>query len=112
MAEAIFGGMLKDGFPSGQVIVSDPSENRMATLKSKYPQLVYQKSNSAAITVTSEDRPNIVVLAVKPQVMKSVCQDMKKVVQEHKPLVVTLAAGICEVDYRRWFDMKDLSLVR
>ncbi|KAJ3000753.1 hypothetical protein HDV02_003555 [Globomyces sp. JEL0801] len=56
------------------------------------------------ITVTA---PNtVLILAVKPQVMKSVAEGIAKMVQTHKPLIITIAAGITLPDLSRWL-LKD-----
>jgi len=43
-----------------------------------------------------------VVLAVKPQIMAHVCRSLKDVVQELKPVVVSIAAGITSGDINSW----------
>ena len=45
---------------------------------------------------------DVVVLAVKPQVLKAVAEDLAATVREERPLVVSIAAGIPVATLRRW----------
>ena len=41
---------------------------------------------------------DVIVLAVKPQVMRKVCEGLAATVQKARPLIVSVAAGIRSVD--------------
>ena len=45
---------------------------------------------------------NIVVLAVKPQIMHAVCTPMRDAVQAKSPLIISIAAGITSSAIDRW----------
>jgi pyrroline-5-carboxylate reductase len=45
---------------------------------------------------------DVVVLAVKPQVMQGVSQALAAVITKTRPLVISIAAGISETALRRW----------
>ena len=45
---------------------------------------------------------NVIVLAVKPQVMKQVCADLRETVQSTHALIVSIAAGITIDQLDRW----------
>ncbi|HEX5636476.1 MAG TPA: pyrroline-5-carboxylate reductase, partial [Gammaproteobacteria bacterium] len=42
------------------------------------------------------------ILAVKPQIMQPVCRDLCPVIQQKKPLLISIAAGIRSQDMDRW----------
>jgi pyrroline-5-carboxylate reductase len=88
MASAIIGGMLDNGYRAGGIWVSAPDDERLQDLRKRF-----------GISVTSDNRycaqqSDIVVLAVKPQVMSSVCEDIAAVVRNTRPLMVSIAAGL------------------
>lgn len=45
---------------------------------------------------------DIVVLAVKPQIMPHVARSLKDVIQKVKPVVISIAAGITSKDIDAW----------
>jgi pyrroline-5-carboxylate reductase len=47
-------------------------------------------------------RSDVLVLAVKPQVMRQVAEQLAAVVRERQPLLISIAAGIAEADLDRW----------
>ncbi|HMK60930.1 MAG TPA: pyrroline-5-carboxylate reductase [Dissulfurispiraceae bacterium] len=84
MAEALIKGITSDGKKS--VIVAEPREERREYLK-KY---------SADTTISNKevvDKADIIILAVKPQIMADVLDEISGVVTQEKT-VVSIAAGI------------------
>jgi pyrroline-5-carboxylate reductase len=88
MAEALIKGLLSRGLlKPGQITVSDLSEVRRSHLKKTF-----------GINTTLENKDvvkgsEIIVLAVKPQVMATVLEEIRPVVSSDR-LVVSIAAGI------------------
>ena len=88
MAEALIKGLLsRELFKPGQITVSDLSEVRRSHLKKTF-----------GINTTLENKEvvkgsKIIVLAVKPQVMAIVLEEIRPVVSSDR-LVVSIAAGI------------------
>ncbi len=88
MASAIIGGMLDSGFKAANIWVSAPDDNHLQSIRKQF-----------GVSVTTDNRycaeqADMVVLAVKPQVMASVCADIAPVVQNTRPLMVSIAAGL------------------
>ncbi|MDF0749945.1 pyrroline-5-carboxylate reductase [Marinobacter sp. 71-i] len=88
MASAIIGGMLDSGFKAANIWVSAPDDNHLQSIRKQF-----------GVSVTTDNRycaeqADMVVLAVKPQVMADVCQDIAPVVQNTRPLMVSIAAGL------------------
>ncbi|KAI1320838.1 hypothetical protein EDD11_009795 [Mortierella claussenii] len=121
MAEAILGGLLACGYPLHRCVVSEPIQARCEFLQSKYPglqtlsgphanQLAVDGSNSTHSTSELIEEGSIqvnptaasahfapaevVILAVKPQVLRSVVVDLASVLRARHPLVISIAAGI------------------
>ena len=88
MASAIIGGMLDSGFKAANIWVSAPDDNHLQSIRKQF-----------GVSVTTDNRycaeqADMAVLAVKPQVMASVCSDIAPVVQNTRPLMVSIAAGL------------------
>ncbi|KND03254.1 pyrroline-5-carboxylate reductase [Spizellomyces punctatus DAOM BR117] len=106
MANAIIGGLLANGYPPTNIIVSEPFEASREKLQSTFGVLT--TTDNAAAVAFSQDPKNVttpadlVMLAVKPQIMRDVAQGIAHAVQKHKPVVVTIAAGITLKDLAKW----------
>jgi len=96
MAASMIGGLIADGFDPARIRVADPDENKLDRFSST-SGVTTTASNAEAVTGAS-----VVVLAVKPQVLGTVSQELASTVQSGNPLVVSIAAGIREADLGRW----------
>ncbi len=105
MATAIIGGLIAQGYPAQQIRVTDPSDAKCAELAAQWGVVICTDNNDAA------RQSALLVLAVKPQIMKSVAQDLRAAVMDAKPLVVTIAAGIMIDSMQRWLGA-DTAIVR
>lgn len=88
MASAIIGGMLDSGFKAADIWVSAPDDSHLQSVRKQF-----------GVSVTTDNRycaqqADMVILAVKPQVMADVCNDIAPVVQNTRPLMVSIAAGL------------------
>ncbi|KAJ1767766.1 hypothetical protein EV179_004363 [Coemansia sp. RSA 487] len=106
MCEAILSGLLKTSHPQSHIRVSEPFDQRREYLNSKYGVDVFG-DNKAAITgegakVSAGSPVDVVVLAVKPQVVGTVVRDVAPALLKHKPLVISIVAGVAIKDFARW----------
>ncbi len=85
MAEAIIKGMTSQG--ARDILVSEPREDRRKYLQQNYGV------NTTASNAETASVCNIIILAVKPQNMETVLDEIKETVAEEKT-VVSIAAGI------------------
>lgn len=97
MAEAILGGLYASGHPSSRLRFSEPFEARRNYMKSKYPEVYSTADNNDAI-----QGANVIILAVKPQVLRTVVQGLD--LAGRQVLVISIAAGIRTGDILRWLD--------
>ncbi|HEX4856654.1 MAG TPA: pyrroline-5-carboxylate reductase [Limnobacter sp.] len=102
MAFAILGGLLRSGVPASQFHVIDPSPDAAA----KIAELNVDCSTEWPATF----EPEIVVLAVKPQVMQSVLGGLTAKLPGK--LLVSIAAGISISQIRQWSGQADARVVR
>jgi pyrroline-5-carboxylate reductase len=105
MARSLAKGLLANGWGRDYLQISDSDPDARQRLK-EVLDIETLESN-----VELANRANILVLAVKPQVLKSVAEEIAKIVQERKPLVISIAAGIRTKDLVSWLG-GDVTLVR
>lgn len=103
MASAIIGGLLSRGIAAQNISVSEPwdvNRNKIAI-------------NFGVQTTTSNieaaQDADIVVVAVKPQVTKTVCEELRGAWEKRGtlPVVVSIAAGITLKSLKGWLKMQD-----
>ncbi|MGM0984807.1 MAG: pyrroline-5-carboxylate reductase [Pseudomonadota bacterium] len=105
MAGAIIGGMIESGFSPDDITATSPSDDILAPLRER---LSIRTATDNAAAVAESD---VVVLAVKPQIMREVCEKMRDAVQARRPLIVSVAAGLSAETLEHWLG-GDLPLVR
>ena len=96
MASAIFGGMLGSGYPAEAIVATSRSQEKRDAISQRYGIRTMQ-DNLAAI-----EEADVVVLAVKPQMMRDLCLSLRESVQARRPLVVSVAAGLDAATLDRW----------
>ncbi|MDH5637698.1 MAG: pyrroline-5-carboxylate reductase [Nitrospinota bacterium] len=97
MGEAIIRGILKAGAASPTVITAhDPAPKALESLAS----LKVTLADSATAAV---DEADIVVFAIKPQVMEKVASSLKKGISKNT-LVISIAAGVSTTSLESWLD--------
>ncbi len=94
MANALIGGMLKQGFAAGDIEVIDPGADARARLSAAYAVNCHASADALPAT------PDVLILAVKPQQMKeAVAPFAGKLGQA---LVISIAAGLDMAALSRW----------
>jgi len=96
MAASLIGGLVADGYDPKRIIASDSDAEKPASLAASFG-IRSAASNSDAIR-----QADVVVLAVKPQVLKQVAESLASDIQQWHPLVVSIAAGVREQHLQSW----------
>lgn len=96
MARSLIGGMIADGQDPKTILAADPSAEQRDRLQEQFGIGV------VADNATAVDRADVVVLAVKPQMMREVATALADTVQQRRPMVVSIAAGIRTPTLDRW----------
>ncbi len=99
MARSLIGGLIADGWPKDHIRVADPDPQQLELLQRQFGAIVTTRHNEEAIAQAA-----VIVLAVKPQVMKSVALSLSGALLDRKPLIVSIAAGIRSSDLTRWLN--------
>ncbi len=105
MAASLIGGLIADGWDPARIRVADNSPGRLQQLSQQFPISTSIDNCDAA------DQTDIIVLAVKPQVMKSVALELASLVARQQPLVISIAAGIPAGALGNWLG-KSTAIVR
>lgn len=97
MTRAIAVGLMASGYLPENIFVSEPSAEQREILLREMPGVSVSGDNNAVATAA-----DCLVLAVKPQVLPTVCRQLKKSVQASRPLIISIAAGIRSQDIDTW----------
>ncbi len=105
MAASLIGGLLGGHVKPNMLWVSEPNAEQRQQLSINF------NVQTTADNSTAAAQGDVVVLAVKPQVMHAVADEIKPAIQQHKPLVITIAAGIRLASIAGWLG-DDIPVVR
>lgn len=95
MAASLIGGLRAQGLDASQIRASDPGAETRSRIQAEHGIETFEH-NAQAI-----DGADVIVLAVKPQVMKAVCQALQPNLQDGQ-LIVSIAAGITCASLQSW----------
>ncbi len=96
MAASIIGGLVAQGHPPATLSASDPSPESLERLRAVAP-VATGTDNRAAV-----EAADVVILAVKPQVMKQVCTEIGPALAGGDTVALSIAAGIPVASLERW----------
>lgn len=88
MASAIIRGLILSGYDEDMIMASDCDLNKLTQLQNELHINITQ-DNSSAISYA-----DMVMLAVKPQMISQVLAPLKQSFQAQQPIVISMAAGI------------------
>lgn len=88
MSRAIISGLVADDYPAQNIIAANPSEGKLDALQADFGIRITQ-DNADAVA-----QADVVVLAVKPQIMQQMCVDLQSHCDFSGKLFVSIAAGI------------------
>lgn len=97
MARSLIGGLIHAGTAPERVIVCDTDPDQLDAVRHQFSVETTTQADHVV------DVSNVLIMAVKPQVMESASAPLAESVQEKKPLVVSVAAGITMATLERWF---------
>ena len=96
MASALTGGLISNGYNASDIYLSDINTAQLDLAQNKF-----------AVNITQDNRvlvenSDVIVLSVKPQVMEQVIVAISEDLQRHKPLIISIAAGITIQALSQW----------
>ncbi|WP_028485864.1 pyrroline-5-carboxylate reductase [Thiomicrorhabdus chilensis] len=96
MAKSLIGGLIASGYPKANILATDPTLSQRNHLTETFGIACYEDNNQAI------QQADIVILAVKPQILQAVCKSIQDSIQKSNPLILSVAAGIRSNDINRW----------
>ncbi len=96
MASSLIGGLINSGHAADKIAVTDPDLQKLEQLQQQF-SVSTSTDNMQAIKDA-----DVVLLAIKPQVLHEVCTGIQPVIQSGRPLIISIAAGIRSTDIDRW----------
>ena len=96
MARSLASGLVRNGWSRDRVILSDPDNDQRRTIENVLGAKTFSDNTLVAT------QADLLVLAVKPQVLAEAAKAVATTVQQKKPLVISIAAGVRLEDIERW----------
>jgi pyrroline-5-carboxylate reductase len=105
MASSLISGLIASGHPAEQLWVSDVNPDTLSHLAATLN--VHTSTNNDDVI----NAVDVIVLAVKPQVLAEVAKNAASLVQQKKSLIVSIAAGISQHSLSQWLGA-EVAIVR
>ena len=105
MARSLIGGLLKTGVLPASISVAEPLAEARHWLGREFGVACYAENRLAAA------QAEVIVLAVKPQIMPAIHAELQDTLQRNRPLLISIAAGVRLDQLERWFG-NNLPIVR
>ena len=98
MARSLIGGLLKTGVATpADIRVAEPLADARVALGREYGIATFAENPLAAADA------EVLLLAVKPQVMPAIQAGLRDTLQRQRPLLISIAAGVRIDQLERWF---------
>lgn len=105
MSRSLIGGLIASGYNKPQILAADPNMEVCQAITRDFAIECFQGNHQII------EQADILVLAVKPQQLKTLCKQLLEGVQKRKPLIISVAAGVRSRDIDTWLGGK-LAVVR
>ncbi|MFT4650899.1 MAG: pyrroline-5-carboxylate reductase [Flavobacteriales bacterium] len=96
MASSLIGGLIGNDYPAANITVSDLNQAQLTRLSQAFDVVTTNDTAQACATA------DIILLAVKPQVLQVVCEQIARSIIKSECLFISIAAGVRESDINRW----------
>lgn len=105
MAGSLIGGLIADGWDPALIHVADPDPQKTDYLANRFSVI------TTADGVRAVKQADTVVLAVKPQVIRTVARELAPIIAADRPLVLSIVAGVRASTLREWLG-ENIAIVR
>jgi pyrroline-5-carboxylate reductase len=96
MAASLVAGLVADGHEPRGLLVSDPDRAKLDNLAARFGVRTTDDNTQAVRDAA------VVLLCVKPQMARAVCQTVAPVLAHPAPLIISVMAGIRELSIQAW----------
>lgn len=98
MSRSLIGGLIANGIKPEQLLAADPDNDQRQSLSRQFG-IETRNDNNDVIT-----EADVVVLAVKPQIMHGVVSELADSVKGKSKLIISIAAGVRLGSITEWLD--------
>lgn len=96
MGASLIGGLIRNGYSPLHIWCTDPSREKLDHVSKEF-HIHTTSQNEEAILYA-----DVVILAIKPQIFAEAVIPLHKIIQERKPLIISIAAGIDCQAMQKW----------
>jgi pyrroline-5-carboxylate reductase len=96
MSRSLIGGLIANDIKPEQLLATDPDSQQRDSIAEQF-KISAVADNNEAIT-----KADVILLAVKPQVMHSVVSEMADTIKETSKLIISIAAGVTLDSITEW----------
>lgn len=106
LGSALGRGLIKSGHCASSITYSNRDPRKSERLVKELGVL------SAKTNIQAVKNAEIIILAIKPQFMQDVCQEIAPILHQKQPIIISLAGVIDSDHITRWLDNKNLGIIR
>jgi len=96
MASSLISGLINNDYSADKITVTDTDHDKLHELNRQFGV------NTSTDNIQAVSTADVIVLAIKPQVMHEICEQIKQEIVNKRPLIISIAAGIRSTDIDRW----------
>lgn len=105
MGGALIGGLIHTAYPATHIWAACPTLAHLQTWQTRFA------IHTTTHNVDAVKQADIVVLAVKPQILPGVLTQLRECILQHKPLLISVVAGVSEAYLQQVLDA-EIAVVR
>ena len=105
MTRSMVAGLIKHQYPAEHICLSNPTTAKLEVLSKNFKVRTTTSNKQAAADA------DVLVLAVKPQQIPLVCNELSELIAQRKPLLISVAVSISTTQLQRWC-CHDVAIVR
>lgn len=107
MATSIIGGLIEQGYDANLITACDPQTQSLSQIQTTFA------INTSTDNIAACKACDVIILAVKPQILKTVVLALKPALEQRQelPLIISIAAGISAQQIQQWLE-KPIAIVR
>lgn len=90
MGGALLAGLVASGYPPQHIIVSNPTLEKLRHFEQHFGIAITQNNIAAA------NHADVIILCVEPTQVPIVAKEIAPIIQQNKPLIISIAAGVPE----------------
>lgn len=101
MGSSLLGGLIANHYPPEKIWITDNEPNKLATLQTQL------KVHTTTDNLEALSAADVLIFAVKPNILKEVLRALAPAIQQKKPLIISIAAGISVASMQAWLGGKN-----